>query len=85
MEILEELWCGQLQPGEMATYRAKEYQELAELMARNEKDLLSTLTSGQQEALRKITDLFEEMESLSQCAAFIAGFRLAVQLMTAAG
>ncbi len=83
MQILEELWYGQIKPISHEGYRDKEYQKLIDLLAHNEEKLIPSLNREQQDNLQKIKDLWEEMESISKCSAFISGFQLAVQLMTA--
>ncbi len=83
MQILEELWYGQIRPISQTDYRDKEYRELIDLLAHIEERLLPTLDQEQQENLQKAKDLWEEMNQISECAAFISGFRLAVRLMAA--
>ncbi len=83
MQILEELWYGQVNPISKTDYRYEEYQELTDLYARCEGTFLATLNPKQQEDLQKLKDLWEEMERITECGAFITGFRLAVQLMAA--
>ncbi len=83
MQILEELWYGNLCPIAQEGYRNTEYRELIALLSHNEEKLIPSLNREQQDNLQKIKDLWEEMESISKCSAFISGFQLAVQLMTA--
>ncbi len=83
MSILEDLWNGEICPIASGDYGTAEYHELGGLLERNQKKLLPTLDPEQQEALQKIEDIWEDMERISQCSAFITGFRLAVQIMTA--
>ncbi len=83
MSILEDLWYGQISPIDNGDYRKKEYRELVELLERNQKKLIPTLNQEQQENLQKIEDLWEDLERMTQCSAFVTGFRLAIQLMVA--
>ncbi len=83
MQILEDLWYGRICPIENRNERDDAYQELVDLLERNKKKLLPTLNQTQQEDLQKMQDLWEEMNRASECSAFITGFRLAVQLITA--
>lgn len=83
MHILKELWNGQINPMSDLDYRSKDYRDLILLYERSKDRLHTTLTHQQQEDLQKLLDVQEEMEQLTECAAFISGFRLAVQLMTA--
>ncbi len=82
MNILEELWNGQICPSAHADYRNEELLELAVLYERNEKELVAALNDLQKENLKKMQELQEEVGYISNCAAFISGFRLAVQLMS---
>ncbi len=84
MDILEALWNGELCPIAQEQFRTEDYQELMQLYERNQRKLLPTLNDPQKEDLGKMEDLLEEMRRIGECNAFITGFRLAVQLMTAA-
>ncbi len=84
MNILEELWYGQVSPAEARSYRQTELGELVTLLERNEKQLLPSLNEEERKKLQNINDLREEIERVGECDAFIKGFRLAVQLMCAA-
>ena len=44
MRILEEFWYGNIEPTEYDANASKEYKELLQLISRNEKKLLSTMT-----------------------------------------
>ncbi len=70
MDILEALWNGRICPAAKLNYRQEEYYELMDLFARNEKNLLSTLDREQQEDLQKMKALWEEMDGITECAAF---------------
>ncbi len=83
MSILEDLWYGQIDPAAQADCRNGPYLDLVILCERNENKLLPTLNQEQQENFQKIKDLWEEMSRTTECSAFITGFRLAVQMMTA--
>ncbi len=83
MNILEELWNGELCPAAREQFRTEAYRELVRLYHRNEEKLLPTLNDAQKEDLQKMGDLAEEMRGIAECNAFITGFRLAVRLMAA--
>ncbi len=83
MNILEELWYGRISPIRNEDYCTQEYRELENLFQRNEGDLLRTLNENQKRSLQNMKEQWEEMESIVECAAFINGFRLAVQLIAA--
>ena len=44
MNILEELWYGNIEPAEYDISPSKEYKELLQLISRNEDKLLATMT-----------------------------------------
>ncbi len=83
MHILEELWNGNLCPISQDDYRTDDYRNLLLLYQRNEEKLLTTLNDTQKEYIQKQQDLIDEMRNITECNAFISGFRLAVQLMAA--
>ncbi len=83
MNILEELWNGELCPVAREQFRTEAYRELVRLYQRNEEKLLPTLNDAQKEDLQKMVDLAEKMRGIAECNAFITGFRLAVRLMVA--
>ncbi len=83
MHILEELWNGDLCPISQADYRSRDYRDLTLLYERNEKKLCLSLNGTQRELLQKMQDLAGEMRNISECSAFMNGFRLAVQFMIA--
>ncbi len=83
MKILEEFWHGNIQPQEQDSYRIEEHRDLVKLYEYNEQLLMETLNDGQKDRLQRMKDVVEEMQGIAECSAFITGFKLAVQLMTA--
>ncbi len=83
MNILEELWNGDICPICWDGYRCEDYRDLVRLYERNEEKLLPTLQDSQRDSLQKMQDLVEEMRNIAECSAFISGFRLGIQLMAA--
>ncbi len=83
MRILEEFWYGNIQPQEQDSYRIEEHRDLVKLYEYNEQLLTETLNDGQKDRLQRMKDVVEEMQDITECGAFITGFRLAVQLMAA--
>ena len=47
MNILEELWYGNIEPAEYDTSPSKEYKQMLQLISRNEDKLLATMTDAQ--------------------------------------
>lgn len=81
MNVLENIWFGNMEPSDQIGYREEELRNLIHLFERNEKKLQDTLNQSQNEDLQKMKDLMEEMQQITECGAFIAGFRLGVQIM----
>ena len=81
MDIINELWYGNVSPFEQCTRGDKRLKELLKLVARNREDLDGTLTEKQKETLEKFEDCMNEMHSITERDAFSYGFRLGVQLM----
>ena len=81
MDIINELWYGNVSPFEQCTRGDKRLKELLKLVARNREELDGTLTDKQKETLEKFEDCMNEMHSITERDAFSYGFRLGVQLM----
>ena len=84
MDIINELWYGNVSPFEQCTRGDKRLKELLKLVARNREDLVATLTNKQKETLEKFEDCMNEMHSVTERDAFSYGFRLGMQLMAEA-
>ena len=82
MDIINELWYGNVSPFEQCTRGDTRLKELLKLVARNREDLDGTLTEKQKETLGKYEECMNEMHSITERDAFSYGFRLGVQLMT---
>lgn len=78
--ILTELWYGNIAPNQSILPD----KSLLSLMGRNRVKLDVTLTEQQKELLEKYDGSVNEMHSYAEIEAFSYGFRLGVQLMTAA-
>lgn len=83
MKILEDLWYGNICPIEQPGYRHEDSKTLLELFNKNSEKLASTLNENEKETLDKMRECWMEMQQYAECGAFITGFRLAVQIMTA--
>ena len=80
MDIIRELWYGNVAPFEQCTRGDKQMKELLLLMARNRDELEETLTEKQKETLEKFEENMNEMHGIAERDAFSYGFRLGVQL-----
>ena len=83
MRILEDFWCGNIDPQEQSKDNNRAIKELVNLMGRNRDQLQATLTPEQQEILEKYDDCVNEMYSLIEMEIFSYGFRLGGRLMLA--
>ena len=81
MDIINELWYGNVSPFEQCTRGDKQLKELLKLVARKREELDGALTDKQKETLEKFEDCMNEMHSITERDAFSYGFRLGVQLM----
>ena len=84
MNMINELWYGNISPFEQCTKDDKQLGELLRLLARNREKLGETLTDMQKEPLEKFEDCMNEMQGITERDAFSYGFRLGVQLMAEA-
>ena len=80
MNILQELWYGNIKPNEDKVITDEE-KRLIELIARNHETLSSCLRIDDLKVFEKYVDCFTEYASLIECQAFEIGFKLAVKLL----
>ena len=81
MSILEELWYGNVHPGEINIKKHSLCKELLALMIRHQDDLLSRLNDEEKEIFEKYADAASEMYSHTNREVFISGFTLGVKIM----
>ena len=74
MSILEEIWFGNVHPGELNMKKHSPYKELLALMIRHQDDLLSRLNDEEKEIFEKYADAASEMYSHTNREVFISGF-----------
>ena len=84
MDIIKELWYGNVAPFEQCTRGDKQLKELLKLLARNKEELDATLTDKQKETLEKFEEALNEMHSIAERDAFSYGLRLGLRLMAEA-
>ena len=91
MDIIRELWYGNVSPFEQCTRGDKQMKELLKLVARNREELGSTLTRQDpsdaqraKETLEKFEECMNEMHSIAERDAFSYGLRLGIRLMAEA-
>ena len=81
MNILQELWYGNIRPNEDKVITDEE-KELVSLIARHHETLSSSLKNNDLDVFEEYADCFTEYASLIECQAFEIGFKLAVNLLT---
>ena len=79
--IIEELWRGNVIPGEDSRTNSKEMKELLGYMARHHEDLEKSFSEEQKEIFEKFHNCWMEYASLSEEAVFTYAFKLGARLM----
>ena len=80
MNILQELWYGNIRPNEDKVITDEE-KELVSLIARHHETLSSSLKNNDLDVFEKYVDCFTEYASMIECQAFEIGFKLVLKLM----
>ena len=80
MTILENLWYGNIRPVEEFVDGNAEYKSLLRIVDKNREKFEATLSSEQAELFEKFYTAVNEMNSVSEVAAFKYGFKLAIEL-----
>lgn len=81
MNILEELYYGNVFPNEKCAELNKQTKELLSLQNRNEEKLMSTLTDEQKEIFGKFKDCTREFYEINERQLFILGFKLGAKIV----
>lgn len=81
MNILEELWYGNIEPAEYDMSPSKEYKQMLQLISRNEDKLLATMTDAQKELFTKYADCVRDYQVMADCMLFQSSFRLGGRMM----
>ena len=80
MNIIKELWHGNIIPQEDSRNNSKEMKELLGHMARHHEDLEKIFTDEQKETFEKFHGCCDEYVSLAEAAIFEYAFRLGARL-----
>ncbi len=83
MNILEDLWFGNISPWERPFKKDSAYAELLALVIRHQDDLLSRLNDEEKEILEKYSECSNEMHDLTEREAFVKGFTIGAQIVIA--
>ena len=81
MNIIEELYYGNLNPNEKRYDRDSQYAKALELLCKNEKILSETLAGDTLKLFNKLMDASDEIIACTGTENFKMGFSLGVQLM----
>lgn len=81
MNILEDLWYGNISPWERPFKKDGTYAELLALVIRHQEDLLSRLNDEEKEIFEKYNDCTSEMRDLTEREAFVKGFTIGAQII----
>ena len=83
MNVIKELWHGNIVPQEDSRTNTKEMKELLGYIARHHEDLDKTFTPEQKEIFEKFDDCWSEYMSLAEAAIFEYAFKLGAKLTMA--
>ena len=81
MNILEELWYGNISPCEMDFKRGSKYFELLSYIVRHEEDLQKRMNDEEKEILEKFSECTNEMYGIAKREAFARGFVLGARII----
>ena len=87
MNIIEELWYGNISPCERDFKKGITYSELLGYIVRHEEDLQKRLNDEEKEIFEKFTECMGEMYGIAEREAFTRGFvfgaRIIIEVMNA--
>ena len=81
MNIIEELWYGNISPCERGFKKGSKYSELLGYIVRHEEDLQKRLNDEEKEILEKFTECTNEMYCIAEREAFARGFVLGARII----
>ena len=80
MDIIKELWYGNVAPFEQCTRGDKQLKELLKLVAKNKEELDATLTDKQKETLEKFDNCYAELTDINEREIFVYAFKLGARI-----
>ena len=80
MNVIKELWHGNIVPQEDSRTNSKEIKELLGYMARHHEDLEKSFTDEQKETFEKFHNCWSEYMSLAEAAIFEYAFKLGLRI-----
>ena len=81
MDIIEELYHGNIRPDIKFYGKDSAFVELARLREKNRENLLKALNESEKETFEKFTNAQAEIDDITRYQKFTYGFRLGVLLM----
>ena len=81
MQILEDLYLGDVRPGERSFKRNSQYEKALDELVKAGDALIDTLTEEQKEMFEDYMNAQREINVLTDCETFIYAFRLAAKIM----
>ena len=83
MNILEDLWFGNISPWERPFNKDSAYAELLALVIRHQEDLNGRLNDEEKEIFEKFSECSTEMHDLTERETFVKGFTIGAQIIIA--
>ena len=83
MNILEDLWFGNISPWERPFKKDSAYTELLSLVIRHQEDLNGRLNDEEKEIFEKFSECSTELHDLTEREAFVKGFTIGAQIIIA--
>ena len=81
MNILEDLYYGNIKPCEREFKRGSTYSELLGYIVRHQEDLQKRMNDEEKEIFKKFTECTNEMYSMTEREAFVSGFTLGARII----
>ncbi len=83
MNILEDLWFGNISPWERPFKKDSAYAQLLALVIRHQEDLNGRLNDEEKEIFEKFSECSTELHDLTEREAFVKGFTIGAQIIIA--
>ena len=80
MNVIKELWHGNIIPQKDSRNNSPETKQLMEQMARHHDELLKSMSDEQKEIFEKFDDCWSEYMSLAEAAIFEYAFKLGMRI-----
>lgn len=81
MNILEDLYYGNIKPCEREFKKGSTYSQLLGYIVRHQQDLLKRMNDEEKEVFEKFAECTNEMYSMTEREAFVSGFTLGARII----